>query len=109
LLKEDCYKHAIWISAADAAVRGIKDGDLVRAYNNVGEVVLEAFVTNSMIPGVAALFHGGWYKPSNTKTELNPDGIDRGGAPNILMEDVQPAKMTIGPSLDKGVVQVEKF
>jgi anaerobic dimethyl sulfoxide reductase subunit A len=109
LLKDDCYRHGLWLSAADAAARGINDGDLVRAFNNVGEAVLEAYVTNKLIPGVAALGHGGWYAPNSTKTALNPDGIDRGGAPNILLEDAQPDKMTIGPSLDKGVIQVEKF
>ena len=109
LLKDDSYRHAVWLSAYDAAQRGINDGDTVRIYSNVGEAILEAYVTNKLIPGVAALGHGGWYLPDSTKTALNPDGIDRGGAPNLILEDVQPDKMTIGPSLDKGVCQVEKF
>ncbi len=109
MLKDDCYRHAVWLSAADASARGINDGDLVRIYSNVGEAILEAYVTNKLLPGVAALGHGGWYAPNSTKTALNPDGIDRGGAPNIILEDVQPDKMTIGPSLDKGVCQVEKY
>jgi anaerobic selenocysteine-containing dehydrogenase len=72
-------------------------------------MVVEAFVTSRMTPGVVAVYHGGWYMPNATKTALNPDGVDRGGAPNLVLEDVGPDLMTLGPSLDKGVCQVEKF
>jgi len=109
LLNGDCYRHACWISTADANARGIVDGDLVHVYSNKGEMVIEAYVTSRIAPGVAAVHHGGWYMPSGTKTALNPDGMDRGGAPNMILEDVEPDLMTIGPSLDKGVCQVEKF
>ena len=67
LLKDDCYRHAVWLSAADAASRGINDGDQVRVFNNVGEAVLEAYVTNRLLPGVAAIGHGGWYAPSRQR------------------------------------------
>ena len=39
---------------ADAAPRGIRDGDRVRAFNPRGEIVLEARVNGSVPPGVAA-------------------------------------------------------
>jgi len=109
LLNGDCYRHACWISAADANARGIVDGDLVRVYSNRGEMVIEAYVTSTIAPGVVAVHHGGWYMPNSTKTSLNPDGVDRGGAPNIILENVEPDLMTVGPSLDKGVCQVEKY
>ncbi len=108
LLHGDCYRHAAWISVADAKVRGISDGDLVRAYSDVGEMMIPAYVTSRMTPGVVAIYHGGFYTPSGVKTDLMPDGIDRGGAPNLLIEDVQPAKMVIGPDIGSGPVQVEK-
>jgi anaerobic dimethyl sulfoxide reductase subunit A len=108
-LNGDCYRHACWLNPSDAKARGIVDGDLVRVYSNRGEMVIEAYVTSRILPGVTAVHHGGWYMPNSTKTALSPDGIDRGGAPNLILEDVEPDMMTIGPSLDKGVCEVEKF
>jgi anaerobic selenocysteine-containing dehydrogenase len=109
LLNGDCYRHACWINPADAQSRGISDGDLVRVFSNRGEMVIEAYVTSRIAPGVVNVGHGGWYMADSAPTALNPDGMDRGGAPNIILEDVEPDLMTIGPSLDKGVCDVELF
>ena len=52
VLKED--GHYYWImrlNPTDAAARGIKDGDLIRAYNDRGEVILVAQVTERVPPG----------------------------------------------------------
>jgi len=38
----------------DAARRGIRDGDLVRAFNGRGEIQLKAKVNGSVSPGVVA-------------------------------------------------------
>ncbi len=47
LLNRDCYRHAVWISVADAKVRGIKDNDLVRVFDDQAEIIMPAYV----IPG----------------------------------------------------------
>jgi anaerobic selenocysteine-containing dehydrogenase len=109
LLNGDCYRHGCWLNPSDAQTRGISDGDMVRVFSNRGEMVVEAYVTSRITPGVACVYHGGWYKPDGVPTALNPDGMDRGGAPNLILEDVEPDLMTLGPSLDKGVCDVEKF
>ena len=31
-MREDVYRHAVWISGVDAKARGIKDGDIVSMY-----------------------------------------------------------------------------
>jgi len=92
----------------DANTRGIKDGDRVRVFSNVGEMIIPAYVTSRMSPGVVAVHHGGWYTPSATKTALNPDGIDLGGAPNLLIED-KHSPHGVGNLLIAGLVQVERF
>ena len=75
----------------------------------VGEMIIPAYVTSRTIPGVVSVFHGGMYQPGGAKTELMPDGIDRGGNQNFLIEDTQPGRMRIGPTLDAGLCQVEKL
>ncbi len=52
MLKED--GHYYWImrlNSKDAAARGIKDGDLIRAFNDRAEVILVAHVTERIPPG----------------------------------------------------------
>ncbi len=109
LLRGDCYRHAVWISLADANARGIKDNDLVRVHNDIGEMIIPAYVTSRVVPGTVFIFHGGWYNPSETKSELMPDGIDVGGAPNLLIHNEDLPTTIVGMFPCKGLVQVEKW
>lgn len=46
------------INAQDAEARGIAQGDLVHAYNDHGDVVCKALVTDGIMPGVVCIPHG---------------------------------------------------
>jgi anaerobic dimethyl sulfoxide reductase subunit A len=107
-LREDCYRHAVWLSVADAKSRGVKDDDLVRVYNDVGEMVIHAYVTSKIVPGTVIIHHGAWYVPGEEKNELMPDGIDRGGSPNLLVHNEDLPDTLIGCFPCKGLVQIEK-
>jgi anaerobic selenocysteine-containing dehydrogenase len=48
------------LAAADAAARGITDGDTVRIWNALGEIVCGARVARHLRPGVAVLPKGTW-------------------------------------------------
>jgi len=109
LLRGDCYRHAVWISLADANARGIKDNDLVRVHNDIGEMIIPAYVTSRVVPGTVFIFHGGWYNPSETKSQLMPDGIDVGGAPNLLIHNEDLPTTIVGMFPCKGLVQCEKW
>jgi anaerobic dimethyl sulfoxide reductase subunit A len=96
LLSEDCYRHAVWISAVDAKARGIRDNDSVRVYDDQAEIIMPAYVTSRVVPGTVNIFHGGWYQPGKIKTKLMPEGIDTRGAPNLLTHyNEQPLPETI--------------
>jgi anaerobic dimethyl sulfoxide reductase subunit A len=109
LLNGDCYRHAVWISVADAKARGIVDNDMVRVYNDIGEMIIPAYVTSRVVPGTAIVFHGGWYTPSKDTTPLMPDGIDKGGAPSTLIHNVDIPETIHGFYPCKGLVQIEKW
>jgi hypothetical protein len=72
------YKHRVWMNVADAKVRGIRDGDKVVAYNDRGRVIMPAYVTPRLMPGLALIHSGG-------KNMLGEDGIDYGAAPSTLL------------------------
>jgi anaerobic dimethyl sulfoxide reductase subunit A len=69
-----------WINTDDAEARGIGEGETVRIFNDRGEMILPATVTERIMPGVAAIGEGAWYEPDQ-------NGIDRGGCGNVLSKD----------------------
>ncbi len=74
---------AVEISPADAEERGIRDGDPVRIWNDLGEVHTAARVTADQRPGVACLPKGLWrHNTANGRTasDLAPDTLSDLGA-----------------------------
>ena len=67
---------ALEIHPDDAAPRGIASGDMVRVWNDLGEVVVTARLTSDLRPGVVLLPKGLWSKHTlsgNTANALAPD------------------------------------
>jgi anaerobic dimethyl sulfoxide reductase subunit A len=70
----------VWIHPADAAARGIADGQPARVFNDRGATVLPARVTERIAPGVVSIKEGAWFTPDG-------GGTDTRGAANVLTED----------------------
>jgi anaerobic dimethyl sulfoxide reductase subunit A len=70
----------VWIHPADAAARGIADGDRVRVFNHRGATHLPARVTERIAPGVVAIKEGVWFTPDAV-------GQDTRGCANVLTDD----------------------
>ena len=45
----------------DRAERNIETGDMVRVFNDHGEILIEAKVTDRIMPGVGAIPQGMWH------------------------------------------------
>lgn len=74
----EAYTNPVFISAADAAEKEIKDGDTVLIWNAYGKILRNASITETMMPGCLGLPHGAWIDLDETK------GIDPAGADNVL-------------------------
>ncbi|QBY03817.1 trimethylamine-N-oxide reductase TorA [Thalassotalea sp. HSM 43] len=98
-------REPIYINPDDAKARGIKDGDLVRVFNERGQLIAGARVDANYAPGVTRIHEGAWYGPVDEKI----GSIDTYGDPNTLTMDVGTSKLAQACSAFTCVVQVEKF
>jgi anaerobic dimethyl sulfoxide reductase subunit A len=99
-LRDHVYRHRVWISAADAEARGIKDNDLVRVHNDRGTAVMPAYVTSRAMPGIVVIHHGGWYTPDSS-------GVDFGASPSTLLGGDYESCTTTAKTTN--LVQIEKY
>ena len=81
----------------DAASRGLVDGDLVRVFNELGEVHCPLSVAPSIRPGTISLPKGLWRRSTRngaTATALAPDTLtDLGGGACFNDARVQVASL----------------
>jgi anaerobic dimethyl sulfoxide reductase subunit A len=99
-LRNHVYKHRVWINPSDAKKRGIKDNDKILVYNDNGKVVMPAYVTSRIMPGIVVLHSGG-------KLIKGEDGIDYGAAPSTLLGGKSDSCIT--PARATNLVQIEKY
>jgi trimethylamine-N-oxide reductase (cytochrome c) len=94
------------ISPSDAAKRGIKTGDIVRVFNDRGQILAGAHVTDTIRIGVICVNEGGWFDPENPR---QPGSLDRYGDVNNLAIGIGTSKLAQGNCGHTAVGDVEKF
>lgn len=104
---EDGYYYwVIRINPKDAATRGIKDNDIVRAYNDRGAVLLAVQVTGRVPAGVAHSYEScSIYEPIGEPGE----SPDRGGTINLLTPHRFISKKACGQAPNSCLIEVEKW
>jgi anaerobic selenocysteine-containing dehydrogenase len=99
----DGYNYEpLWMNPADAEARRIRNGDVVKVYNERGAVLGGAYVTERMMPGVVYMDHGARYDP------IVPGELDRGGAINTITPHNTTSKNATGMAVSSFLVEVEK-
>jgi len=78
-------REPVVINADDAKARGIADGDIVRLFNDRGQVLAGAIVTPDILAGTICLHEGAWYDPAEPGKQ---GALDKYGSPNLLTLDV---------------------
>ncbi|MFO1197828.1 MAG: molybdopterin guanine dinucleotide-containing S/N-oxide reductase [Burkholderiaceae bacterium] len=98
-------REPVTLHPDDAAARGIRDGDVVRVFNDRGACLAGARVSDGVRPGVAKLSTGAWWDPDPS----GPAAPDRHGNPNVLTRDVGASGLSQGCSAQTCLVEVERF
>jgi anaerobic selenocysteine-containing dehydrogenase len=92
----------VWLHPREAEARGIKDGDVVKVFNDRGGVLGGARVWERIMPGAAYMDHGARYDP------IVPGVLDRGGAINTITPKNLMSKHATGMATSGYLVEVER-
>ncbi|MGX5027828.1 molybdopterin guanine dinucleotide-containing S/N-oxide reductase [Enterobacter asburiae] len=97
-------REPITLNTLDARARGIADGDVVRVWNQRGQVLAGAVVSDGIKPGVICIHQGAW-------PDLEPaeGGICKNGAVNVLTKDLPSSKLGNGCAGNTALAWVEKY
>jgi biotin/methionine sulfoxide reductase len=94
------------MNPADAAARGITDGDIIRLFNARGACLAGVRVTDDIRQGVVQLATGAWYDPADP-TEDAPLCVH--GNPNVLTRDVGTSALAQGCTGQLTTAEAERF
>ncbi|WP_370357313.1 molybdopterin-dependent oxidoreductase [Catenulispora sp. MAP12-49] len=99
-------REPVRIHPADAAPRGIADGDLVRIFNARGACLAGAVLTEGLRPGVVQLPTGAWFDPV---PGFDDEPWCAHGNPNALTADLPSSRLSQGCTGQHALVDVERF
>ncbi|HAT87181.1 MAG TPA: trimethylamine-N-oxide reductase TorA, partial [Rhizobiales bacterium] len=94
------------INTEDAKTRGIASGDVVRVFNDRGQILTGAIVSDDIRPGVIRVYEGGWFDPVDAG---QAGSLDAYGDVNCLTPDLGTSKLAQGNCGHTGIADVEKY
>ena len=99
-------REPVWIHPSDAEARGLANGDIVRLFNDRGELLAGVVVTPEVREGVVQLSTGAWYDPADASAARS---LDKHGNPNVLTLDKGTSRLGQGPIAHSALIEIEKF
>ena len=99
-------REPLRINPEDAAARDIADGDIVRVFNDRGQCLAGAVLTDALRPGVVELATGAWYDPVDAS---EPGSLDKHGNPNVLTLDKPTSRLAQCCAAQTALVEVEPY
>jgi biotin/methionine sulfoxide reductase len=99
-------REPVRIHPQDAAPRGIRDGDIVRLYNDRGACLAGAVLSDALLPGVVQLSTGAWYDPDDPASD---EPLCVHGNPNVLTRDTGTSRLAQGCTGQLSLVEIERY
>jgi trimethylamine-N-oxide reductase (cytochrome c) len=94
----------VWINPLDARPRGLKEGDIVKVYNERGATLGGIRITERIIPRAISQDHG-----ARVDSIIDgPGGLDRGGANNLFAPSATTSQNAPGEVTNSYLVNIEK-
>ena len=103
-LEEIGGREPVWMHPKDAEARGLKNGDVVRVFNDRGAALAGLIVTENVKQSVVRMQEGGWWDPLFSSSG---DMCVHGNV-NVLVPNEPSSKLACGNQAT-ALVQIEKF
>lgn len=100
-------REPMWLHPDDAAARGIETGDVVRVFNDRGQTLAGAIVSDMVAPSVIQFPTGAWFDPADRENPGN--GLEKHGNPNVLTRDEGTSRLGQGTAAHSALVEVERY
>jgi biotin/methionine sulfoxide reductase len=98
-------REPVWMHPADAAARGLSEGEVVRVQSPRGACLAGLHVTDLIRPGVVQIATGAWYDPAEPG---NPDSLCKHGNPNALTLDIGSSALAQAPISQTTLVELTR-
>jgi len=99
-------REPVRIHPRDAGARGIRDGDIVRLFNDRGACLAAAVLSEASRLGVVQLSTGAWYDPEDPASD-KPLCVH--GNPNVLTRDAGTSNLAQGCTGQLCLVEIARF
>ena len=99
-------REPIELSPSDAQRRGLKEGDLVRVFNDRGSCLAGVRINARLRAGVVKLSTGAWWDPLHPGDAAQ---LDLHGNPNTLTRDAGASSLSQGCTAQTCLVEVEAW
>jgi trimethylamine-N-oxide reductase (cytochrome c) len=99
-------REPIWINTEDAKAKGIRSGDVVRVFNERGQILTGAILTDGLKSGIVKIEEGAWYDPMEKGKEGT---LCKNGSANLLTKDIPTSALANGNSSNTALVNIEKY
>lgn len=104
-LYEKSGREPILMNAKEAKKRGIKNGDILRVFNDRGEILAGAYITKDVIDDIVVMCEGAWYSPEVPGEK----SLCQHGNVNILTIDKGTSKLAQSNIAHTALVEIEVF
>ena len=99
-------REPLEINPTDANKRNLKNGDVVKIFNERGSCLAGIKITEEVMRGVVQMSTGAWYDPENPTQD---GSMCKHGNPNVLTPDKGTSKLGQGPIAHSCLIEIEKY
>ena len=99
-------REPVEINPNDAKSRGLKNGDIVKLFNDRGACLAGVIIDEKVMPGVVQISTGAWYDPESPE---KPNSMCKHGNANVLTRDKGTSKLGQGPIAHSCLIEMEKY
>ena len=98
-------REPAWIHPDDARERGIGNGDVIKVFNDRGQILVGAVVTDRVRRHVLIIHEGAWYDPEAVGKN---NAICKHGLVNVLTSDKGTSRLSQGNIANTVLANIEK-